>query len=127
MRVDISSIDTKEKKRDEHLRTSDFFDVENHPELLFKSKRVEPRGGDRYLVTGDLTIRGNTKQVPLEVEVSPVVADPWGGERFAVTGKAHVSRREFGLHWNPALEAGGFVVGDDVKIVVEAEFVRPRA
>jgi polyisoprenoid-binding protein YceI len=124
--IDTASIETKEAKRDAHLRSADFFDVEKFPHLTFKSTAIE-RSDDGYLVTGDLTIHGITKSVKLEVEGGEVVKDPWGGTRTGFSAKTALSRKDFGLTWNVALEAGGFMVGDKIEITLEIEAVKKAA
>jgi polyisoprenoid-binding protein YceI len=124
--IEAGSIDTKEEKRDAHLRSADFLDVEHFPMLTFKSKRVE-RDGDRYIVLGDITIHGVTKEVTLEVEGGDQVQDPWGGTRTGFSAKAKLNRKDFGLTWNVALEAGGFVVGDKLDISIEIEAIKAAA
>lgn len=121
--IPVASIDTRSTDRDTHLRSADFFDVERHPNLIFRSTRVEPVGKQRYRLIGDLTIRGVTREVALEVEFAGTVKDPWGGTRaaFSVTGR--INRHDFGLNWNAVLESGGVVVGPEVKIAIEAELV----
>lgn len=122
MAIDVASIDTNMTQRDDHLRGPDFFDVGNHPALTFRSTKIEQNGSD-VTVTGDLTIRGTTKPLTLKGEFTAPTKDPWGNPRaaLAVTGK--FSRKEWGLVWNQALEAGGWAVGDEVKISVEVEAV----
>ncbi len=122
--IDAASIDTGIADRDAHLRSADFFDVEKFPALTYKSKRVEKVGEGRYRVIGDLTIRGTTREVPLEVEAGGVGKDPWGNERAGFAARAHVDRKEFGLKWNQALETGGVLVGERVDIEIELEAVK---
>jgi polyisoprenoid-binding protein YceI len=128
--IDARGIDTREPRRDEHLRSPDFLDVANHPNVTFRSTRVEaPRGlaGD-LRVTGDLTIRGVTRPVTLEVEaLPPVIKDPWGNARRGVSARARLNRKDWGLRWNLAIEAGGVAVGDEVAIEIEAEIVARKA
>jgi polyisoprenoid-binding protein YceI len=124
--VDARGIDSREPKRDEHLRSADFLDVANHPTVTFRSTRVEAPAGPAgdLRVTGDLTIRGVTRPVTLDVEaLPPVVQDPWGGKRRGVSARARINRKDWGLQWNIALEAGGVVVGDEVAIEIEAEII----
>ena len=121
--IGTASIDTREPKRDEHLRSADFFDVENFPTLTFVSRRVEPTGNG-YNVTGDLTIRGVTRSVSLDVVDEGRIRDPWGGHRAGFTARCIIQRRDFGLTWNAALETGGVVVGDEVKLVIDVELVQ---
>jgi len=124
--VDIASIDTDNQERDDHLRSPDFFNVEKHPQMTFVSTKVKKKGKGQLLVTGDLTIRGVTKPVTLTVEgPTDEIKGPWGNWHtgFAATGK--INRTDFGLTWNKALESGGVVVGEEVFITIDAEFVRP--
>ena len=122
--IDTNSIDTRDEQRDGHLRNADFFDVENHPTMTYKSTRVSHEKGNRWLVDGDLTIKGVTRSVPLEVELEGVTKDPWGNTRAVFSASAQIDRDAFGLSWNQALETGGFLVGKDVKIEIELETVR---
>ena len=124
VRIDAASIDTRDEKRDAHLRSPDFFDVEKYPELVFASTGVERDGADDFVVTGDLTIHGVTQSVQLKVESLGRAKDPWGGQRAGFSAKTAISRKEFGLHWNVALEAGGVVVGDKIEITIEIEAIR---
>jgi len=126
--IESASVNTREPQRDEHLRSADFFDVANYPTLAFRSKRIEALGTDNFKLTGDLTIRGVTKEVTFDVEgPTPPVKDPWGNIRAGVTASAKINRKDFGLVWNALTEAGGFVVGDDVKITIEAELIQQAA
>jgi polyisoprenoid-binding protein YceI len=127
VRIDAASIFTNEEKRDAHLRSADFFDVENHPELVFTSKRVTDLGEGQLRLTGDLTIRGTTKEIDLDVTLEGRTRDPWGGERLGFTAHADINRKDFGLHWNALLETGGVVVGDKVSLGIEVELVRAVA
>jgi polyisoprenoid-binding protein YceI len=122
--IDARGIDSREPKRDEHLRSADFLDVANHPTVTFRSTRVEaPSGAHGDLrVTGDLTIRGVTRPVTLEVDALPApIQDPWGNTRRGVSARTRISRKQWGLTWNLAIEAGGVVVGDEVAIEIDAE------
>ncbi|HEY8432431.1 MAG TPA: YceI family protein [Sandaracinaceae bacterium] len=122
--IDVASIHTREAKRDEHLRSADFFDAENHPKMTFASKSVRKTKGG-FEVTGDLTIRGTTREVVLEVtDVTDEHTDPWGGRRIGASAKAKIKRSDFGMQWNAALEAGGVLVGDEVKISIDVSLVR---
>jgi polyisoprenoid-binding protein YceI len=121
--IQATSIDTREEKRDGHLRSADFLDTDKFPTIVFKSTRVE-RKGDRLAVHGDLAIHGVTRPVTLDVETTEVVKDPWGGTRTGFSGKVAIERKDFGLHWNAVLEAGGVVVGDKVEIALEIEAIR---
>jgi polyisoprenoid-binding protein YceI len=122
--IEAGSIDTGVPDRDAHLRSADFLDVEKFPELQFRSKRLEPLGG-RFTVVGDLTIRGTTREVSLEVEYGGRVRDPWGSERVGFVARTSFDRKDFGLAWNQLLEGGGLVVGDRVDIDLDLEAVRP--
>jgi len=124
--IDAASINTNNERRDTHLRSADFFDVENHPTLTFRSKRVEEVGDGRFRLIGDLTMRGVTKEVALDVEgPSPVIN---AGRVFKVGASASttINRQDFGLTWNRMLEAGGVTVGDEVKITLEIEANKPN-
>jgi len=128
--IDARGIDSREPKRDEHLRSADFLDVANHPTITFRSSRVEAPSGARgdLRVTGDLTIRGVTHPVTLEVDPLPApIQDPWGNTRRGVSARARISRKEWGLTWNLALEAGGVVVGDEVAIEIDAEITAQKS
>jgi len=121
--INVASIDTREPQRDAHLRSADFFDAENFPTLTFRGTRVE-KAGDGLKVTGDLTIRGTTREVVLDVTSEGRVKDPWGGERAGYSATTKIKRSDFGLTWNMALETGGVVVGDEIKIALEVELVK---
>jgi polyisoprenoid-binding protein YceI len=127
--IDPRGVDTREPKRDEHLRSADFFDVDRYPEVTFESTRVEPQSDGSLQVTGDLTIRDVTRSVLLEVDPIPAaIKDPWGNTKRGATARATLDRKDFGLTWNMALEAGGVVVGDRVAVEIEIELVeRKRA
>jgi polyisoprenoid-binding protein YceI len=124
VRIDATSIDTREGQRDTHLRSADFLDVENHPQISFTSRKIEPRGGADYRIVGDLTIRGVTREVTLDGEVNGPVKDPWGGTRIGLSAQGKVNRKDWGLTYNAVLEAGGFVVGDEVKLSIDLELVK---
>lgn len=121
--ADVDSIDTNNEQRNAHLRSADFFNAEAHPQIQFLGTHYEANG-DKANLSGDLTIAGITKPIKLNVEFGGLAKDPWGGERagFTVTGK--ISRKEFGLTYNAATEAGGVVVGDEVKINAEIQLVK---
>ncbi len=121
--INTKSIDTRQEDRDNHLRSADFFDVENHPKITFKSTSVEKVGENQYKVTGDLTIRGVTRPVTLDTTFEGRGKDPWGGERIALTAKGAINRKDFGLTWNAALETGGVLVSDEVKLEINVEAV----
>jgi polyisoprenoid-binding protein YceI len=121
--IAAASIDTRVAQRDEHLRSADFFDVDTFPTLTFKSRKVARRDAG-LTVTGDLTIRGITREVVLAVTEHGRQSDPWGGERAGFEAQGKIHRSDFGLTWNQALETGGVVVGDEIKIAIDAELVR---
>ena len=121
--INSASVDTRVAQRDDHLRSADFFDVERFPTLTFKSRSVTPRSDDHLEIAGDLTIHGVTREVTLDVTSLGRQADPWGGERAGFTAATRIKRSDFGLTWNQALETGGVVVGDDVKINIDAELI----
>ena len=122
--IDAASIDTREADRDAHLRSADFLDVEHFPTLAFRSTGVAHVKGDEWLVDGELTVRGVTRAVQLELEIDGVVRDPWGNERLAFSAETEIDREEFGLTWNVALETGGVLVGKKVKFEIEGQGVR---
>jgi polyisoprenoid-binding protein YceI len=120
--IDVASVDTHEPQRDAHLRSGDFFEADKHPRILFKSKRVEANGKDHLAVTGDLTIRGTTREVVLDVERGGVVAkDPWGKRRAGFTAKTTINRKDFGVSYNQVLDQGGLALGEEVAIAIEIE------
>jgi polyisoprenoid-binding protein YceI len=122
--IDVSSIDTRDANRDAHLKSADFFDVEKFPTMTFKSTRVTTAAGEGT-VEGDLTIRDATHSVIFNVEgPTPHTKDPWGNTRVGVSATTRISRKEFGLTWSAPLEAGGVMVGDEVTITLEVEFVK---
>jgi polyisoprenoid-binding protein YceI len=125
IQIDAGSVSSREPKRDAHLRSADFFDVEHHPTIRFRSTQIQQsKNAGNYRVTGDLTIRGVTKAVTLDVvgPTAPQVA-PWGTIARGVSATGKVNRKDFGLNWNAVIEAGGFVVGDDVELTFEAELM----
>jgi polyisoprenoid-binding protein YceI len=121
--VDLASIDTRDPNRDEHLRTNAFFDVPNHPTMSFRSTRVTGFSTN-WTVEGDLTLRGVTNQVTLDVTFEGAGGDPWGGQRIAFSASGELDREQWGMNWNQALETGGFVVGKKVKLELEVEAVK---
>jgi polyisoprenoid-binding protein YceI len=125
--IDASSINTDNPKRDEHLRSPDFFDVAHYPKIVFDSTRVDKRGAGELTVLGNLTIRNVTKPVTFSVSgLTGEVKDPWGGIRRGASAQAKINRKDFGLTWNKALEAGGVVVGDEVTIELEVELTKKK-
>lgn len=122
--IDVASIDTNLPDRDAHLRSDDFFNAEQFPKITFRSTRVEAIDERRAKVYGDLTIRDVTRAVALDVEFEGRIGDPWGNERAAFTAQTKISRNDFNVRWNQALETGGVVVGDEVKIALNVEAIR---
>ena len=122
-KVDAASVSSGDEKRDAHLRSADFFDVEQYPTIEFVSTRLEERGGN-YVLTGDLTVHGVTREVSWDLEFDGTVQDPWGGTRAGFSATTEVNRKDWGLEWNVALEAGGFLVSDKVKLHVEVEAIK---
>ena len=122
--IPTKTIDTHSEQRDAHLRSADFFDADRVPAITFNSKRVKAKGDNEYEVTGDLTIRDVTREVTLEVSDEGRNQDPWGGTRAGFAASTSIDRADFGLTWNQALETGGFVVSNKVKISVDVEAVR---
>ena len=121
----VESIDTGVEPRNKHLRTADFFDVEKFPEMGFKSNRVERKGKDAYVLHGDFTLKGVTKQVSIPFTVTGAIKDPWGNTRFGVQAQAKIDRRDYGITWGKALENGGLDVGNEVTIELQLEAVKP--
>jgi polyisoprenoid-binding protein YceI len=125
--IDVASISTREEKRDGHLKSPDFFDVEKFPKITFTSKAVKAKSADELSVTGDLSIHGVTKEVVLEVEgPSAPSTDPFGNVRVGATATTKIKREDFGLVWNAALEAGGVLVGNDVKITIDISLIQQK-
>jgi polyisoprenoid-binding protein YceI len=123
-RIEAASIDTNEPDRDKHLRSADFFDAERFPEITFTGQRVERLGSDRYRLTGVLTMHGVTHEVVLEAEETGRVKDPWGNDRIGFTAKGSLDRKDYGLTFNQALDAGGMLLGDKVEITIEVEALK---
>jgi polyisoprenoid-binding protein YceI len=123
--IDANSVDTRVPDRDNDLRSEKFFDVAHYPSITFKSKRVEQVASGKLKVTGDLTIRGTTKEVVLDVEgPTAPMKDPWGNTRNAATATTKINRQDFGVKWNATLDNGGVVVGDDVSIIIDVELIK---
>jgi polyisoprenoid-binding protein YceI len=122
--IDAASITTNDEQRDGHLRSADFFEIDQHPQLTFKSTGVEAVKGDHWKVTGDLTVRGVTKPVVLDVEFEGAQTDPWGGARIGFSASTEIDREDWGLTWNQALETGGVLVGKKIKIDLGVEATR---
>jgi polyisoprenoid-binding protein YceI len=122
--IDVRSIDTGDEQRDTHLGGTDFFDADNHPTIVFELTSVTPVGGEDYKVAGDLTIRGVTRPVELDAEYRGAVGDPWGNVKAGVSITGSINRRDWDLTWNVPLDAGRLLVGDRVKVEVEAELLQ---
>jgi polyisoprenoid-binding protein YceI len=125
--VEAASLVTRDAQRDAHLRSPDFLDAEHFPIITFKSRRIARYANGKYGVAGDLTMRGVTREVVLDTELAGITIDPWGNRRAGFRAETAINREDWGLTWNMALEAGGLVVGDTVKIAIEAELVAPKA
>jgi polyisoprenoid-binding protein YceI len=121
--IDVARVDSGDPGRDEHLRSADFFDVEHHPTVAFRSTKVERAGDGAYRLIGDLTIKDVTRPVTLDLEYLGTISSPWGDQRAGFSATTEVSRKAWGLEWNVALEAGGVVVGDKVRLSIDAEAV----
>ena len=119
--IQAASISTNEPKRDEHLKTPDFFDVANQPTITFKSTSVKPTGKDTYEVTGNLTLRGVTKQIALPVTFLGEGKDPWGNEKMGFELETTLNRKDYGISWNKTLDQGGLLLGDEVKVQISVE------
>jgi polyisoprenoid-binding protein YceI len=122
-KVDAASVTSGDAKRDEHLRSADFFDVQQYPTIEFASKRVEARGNG-YVLVGDLSVHGVTREVSWDLEYDGTVQDPWGGTRAGFSASTEVNRKDWGLTWNVALEAGGLLVSDKVRLNVEVQAIK---
>jgi polyisoprenoid-binding protein YceI len=124
--IQAASINTRVEDRDKHLRSEDFFYVEKYPELTFESTKIEPAGKGQYAVTGNLTMRGVTKQITLPVSYLGQAKDPWGNLRAGFETAITLDRKDYGINWNKALDQGGFLLGDDVKVEVSIEAVAQK-
>lgn len=122
--IDTATIDTRVAQRDAHLRSADFFETDTHPTMTFRSRRVERVGGNRYRIVGDLTIRATTRDVVLDATDEGRGRDPWGGDRLAFSATTTIDRSDFGLTWNQALETGGVLVGNTIKISIDVQAVK---
>lgn len=125
--IDTQSIDTRQAQRDAHLRSPDFFDVENFPTIKFVGKSITGDVTGEFTLVGELTIRDVTREIALDVTNEGSLTDPWGNARIGFSAKTRIDRKDFGLQWNQALEAGGFVVGDEIKISVDVELTAVAA
>lgn len=126
LKIETASIDTKDAKRDAHLRSADFFDAEKHPEIAFTSTRIVDRGNGAYDILGNLTMRGVTKPVTLSAKNTGFVTDPWGNERAGFEASGRLNRQEWGVSWSKKLDSGGLVVDDDVDLIVNLELVKQK-
>lgn len=124
--IQAASIDTDNDDRDKHLRSEDFFWVETHPTLSFRSSKIRNVGGDRFEVTGTMSIRGVEKVITVPVEFLGFIKDPWGGERAGFESTFTINRKDYGIEWNKALDAGGFVLGEEVKVTLNLELVKKK-
>jgi polyisoprenoid-binding protein YceI len=123
--IDVSTINTREEQRDGHLKSADFFDVAQFPTMTFKSTQIQKKGADDFAVSGDLTIHGVTRNVVLEVEgLSEPTKDPYGNTRIGLSATTRINRKDFGLTWNGVLETGGVLVGEEVAITLDLEFLK---
>jgi polyisoprenoid-binding protein YceI len=123
--IDVASITTRDPQRDAHLQSADFFDVAKYPTISFRSTSIVRKGKDQLAVEGDLTIHGVTRRVTLAVDgPTPEAKDPWGNTRIGLSAEVKVNRKDYGLAWNTPLETGGFLVGDDIAITLEVQFVK---
>jgi polyisoprenoid-binding protein YceI len=125
--IDISAVETGDPKRDEHLRSADFFDTENHRYATFRSTSVEDHGDDEFTLHGELTIRDVTRPVSLRGEYLGTQSSPWGDTRIGFSAETEVNRRDWGIEWNVALETGGVLVGEKVKLAIDAEWIAPAS
>ncbi len=125
--VNIASVNTRDAQRDAHLRSADFFDADRFPEMTFRSRRLDGTPDRPFTLVGDLTIRGVTREIALDVVPEGRAIDPWGNERFGFSAAGSISRADFGLTWNKLLETGGVAVGDEVKISLDVELIKQTA
>lgn len=125
-KIEVSSVDTQNKKRDDHLKGEEFFAADKFPLISFVSKSVKDVSGSKFTVTGDLTMHGVTKSVDLAVEFTGAAKDPWGNERAAFAAETKVNRKDFGLQWSKVLETGALVVGEEVVIAIEVEGIKAK-
>lgn len=124
VKIDVASIDTRNKQRDEHLRSADFFDVENYPHITFTSTEVKAKDDTTLTVTGDLTIKDVTKPISIDFDFTGEAIDPWGQSRVGFEGQATVNRKDFGLTWNAALETGGVLVSDKITLAFDISAIK---
>jgi polyisoprenoid-binding protein YceI len=122
--IDVAAVESGDPKRDEHLRSADFFDAENHPTVTFRSTKVNDHGAGEFTLEGELTVKETTRPVTLKGEYLGAQASPWGDTRVGFTAETEINRKDWGLEWNVALEAGGVLVGDKIKLTIDAEWVK---
>jgi polyisoprenoid-binding protein YceI len=123
--IEVGTIHTGDEQRDAHLKSADFFDHQQHPQMVFKSTKIEKKGEEEYAVSGDLTLHGVTKPVTFAVEGPSVPGnDPWGNTRIGLSATTRINRKDFGLTWNAALETGGILVGEDVQISLDVQLIK---
>lgn len=122
--IDVANLQTRDEKRDGHLKSGDFFDVENFPTATFKSTRIERAGEDKYKVVGLLTVRDITREVELDTDFEGFASNPWGQKLVGFTATTKLNRKDFGLNWNVALEAGGVLVGENIKLDIDIEAIK---
>ncbi|MBV8070830.1 MAG: YceI family protein [Acidobacteriaceae bacterium] len=126
--IDAATLHTGDEQRDTHVKSPDFLDVANYPTITFRSTKVQKVSDEEFKVTGNLTLHGVTKEVVLDIsEVSPEAKDPWGKTRIGASARTKIKRSDYGLTWNAPLEAGGVLIGDDVKLDFELEFVKAQS
>jgi polyisoprenoid-binding protein YceI len=124
--IDSATVYTNDEKRDEHLRSADFFDVANHEKIVFESTSFRKTTGDDYELKGMLTMKGIRKEIRLDVEYGGINSDPWGNQKAGFSVKGKINRKDWGLNWNALLETGGVLVSDEVKIEAEVQFIRNK-
>jgi polyisoprenoid-binding protein YceI len=124
--IDVASINTGTEDRDRHLRSADFFDVENYPTMHFRSTELKMTGENEFKLYGDLTIKGHTREIVFDARDEGQMKDPWGNQRRAFSAQAKLNRKDFDLNWNVALEAGGWLVGDEIKVSVDLQLVQKQ-
>jgi polyisoprenoid-binding protein YceI len=124
LRILPASINTGDASRDQHLRSADFFDVDQHPEILFVARSHEKTADDAFTLFGDLTIKGITKPIHLHVEIGGMAKDPWGNHKAGLTVTGKINRKDWGLNWNATLETGGVLVGEEIKIHADIQLIR---
>jgi polyisoprenoid-binding protein YceI len=124
--IDVTNLQTRDEKRDTHLKSGDFFDVENFPSALFKSTRIERTGEDTYKVFGDLTVRDVTREAVLDTQFEGFASNPWGMNLVGFNATTKINRKDFGLNWNVALEAGGVLVGENIKLDIDVEAIEQQ-